>query len=291
MLAVGSPLFSVVVPCRDEGEMLARTLESIAASRGPSYEVIVVDDQSRDPVEPHNLAGARLVRGPGLGPAAARNAGAAVAKAEFLVFVDAHVLVPPDWLEILLAIFRRYPGLAAVSPGIAAEDNPRRTGYGLTWDARLNVRWLSRPLGTLAEVPLLPGGCLAVRRQVFLAAGGFDRGFRGYGHEDEEISLRLWLLGHQLAATGEFSIVHRFRPRFPYLVKLGEMYYNLLRMGVIHFSEERMAKLLFLVRKSIDPTLLVARLMVDGSVMDRERLARERVRDDGWFFERFGIPF
>lgn len=92
------------------------------------------------------------------------------------------------------------------SLGIAAEDNPRRIGYGLSWTP-------GRSSGGLAEVPLLPAGCLAVRRQVFMAAGGFNRGFRGYGHEDEEISLRLWLLRHQLVATGEFPIVHRTSPR------------------------------------------------------------------------------
>lgn len=91
--------------------------------------------------------------------------------------------------------------------------------------------------------------------------------------------------------TGEFSVIHCFRPRFPYLVKLGEMYYNLLRMGITHFSGERIAKLLFLVRKSIDPTLILARLFTDGSVADRERWARERVHSDDWFMERFAIPF
>lgn len=120
------PQFSIVIPCCDEGEMLQRTIASISRSTGPAFEVIVVDDKSIDLIEPSSVNSARVLTGTGRRPAVARNLGASMARGEFLVFVDAHVLVPPEWLSGFLAIFRQYHDVATISPGIASEANLRK---------------------------------------------------------------------------------------------------------------------------------------------------------------------
>jgi chlorobactene glucosyltransferase len=43
-----TPLVSVVIPARNEAHNIVRVLESVAASRYPDFELIVVDDQSTD---------------------------------------------------------------------------------------------------------------------------------------------------------------------------------------------------------------------------------------------------
>lgn len=284
--------FSVIIPSRDEGELLLRTVRSVLESEGPPFEVIVVDDGSADPPSLGGLwPNVRQVQGAQLGVAQARNAGADVAGGRFLVFVDAHVLVPPRWLAEVEAAFQADPQLAAVSPGIAAEGNTEAVGYGLTWDENLNVRWLERPRREVVEVPLLPGGCLAVRSEVFRSCRGFNRGFRGYGYDDVELSLRLWLMGYRLASLSGLTVIHRFRPGFPYPVDLGSNYYNLLRMAVTHFNERRIGKVLSQVSGRIDPSLLIARLLTDDTAEERRRWHEMRARDDDWFMSYFRIPF
>lgn len=288
-----SPALSVIIPNKDEGQLLVRTVMSVLESEGPSFEVIVVDDRSRRPPDLNGRwPNVVQIEGPGLGVAPARNAGADVAKGRYLVFLDGHVLVPPDWLASIQRAFQAAPHLAAVSPGIAVEGDVDTVGYGLTWDERLHIRWLPKPGRDIAEVPLLPGGCVAVRSDVFRSSGGFNRGFRGHGYDDQEFALRLWLLGYHLACLGDLTVVHRFRTEFPYPVEPWQhYYYNLLRMAVSHFNEARVGKLLSIVDEAVDATLLLARLLTDDTTEDRRRWLQARVHDDDWFMSRFGIPF
>ena len=44
------------------------------------------------------------------------------------------------------------------------------------------------------QEPTWNHGCVAVRRSVFLDAGGYDEGYRGWGYEDLDLNLRLDLL-------------------------------------------------------------------------------------------------
>src|SRR5438270_8186637 len=96
------PTASVIVPARDAGLTLGRTLEALAAQElDGDYEVIVVDDGSGDDTAAL-VAGAgppfRLIRQPRLGPAAARNRGVTEAQASRLAFCDADVFPEPGWL-------------------------------------------------------------------------------------------------------------------------------------------------------------------------------------------------
>lgn len=80
---------SVVIPARDAAATLVRTLDGLTAHPEVT-EIVVVDDGSTDDTAALAVdAGARLVRGPGTGPAAARNRGAAAATEPLVAFCDA----------------------------------------------------------------------------------------------------------------------------------------------------------------------------------------------------------
>jgi len=87
---------SAIVPATDAPADLERCIEAIRSSEEPPDEVIVVDDA------------------PGPGPAAARNAGAAQAKGDVLVFVDSDVLPHSDAFRRIRGAFRADPELAGV---------------------------------------------------------------------------------------------------------------------------------------------------------------------------------
>ncbi len=85
---------------------------------------------------------------------------------------------------------------------------------------------------------------MAFRSEVFWAIGGFDHGFQTWGHEDEEISIKLWLFGHEAAVVPGVIIAHLFRHRHPYRVTLWDAQYNQVRMAISHFSQARLAKVI-----------------------------------------------
>src|SRR5439155_20394909 len=101
--ATAWPSVSIVGPVRDRPAQLAACLASLDALRHPGRrpEVIVVDDGSAPAAAVP--AGVRLVRLPrSLGPAAARNAGAAVSGSALLAFLDSDCTAEPGWLEALV---------------------------------------------------------------------------------------------------------------------------------------------------------------------------------------------
>ena len=104
------PRISVVVPFYNNVDQLGDCLDSIAAQANVDLAVVMVDDGSTDGST--EVAAARaaadprftLVRVPNGGPGSARNHGVAAATGEFLAFVDADDLLPPDAYQRQLAV-------------------------------------------------------------------------------------------------------------------------------------------------------------------------------------------
>src|SRR4051812_26101044 len=228
------PSVSAVVVSRNEGDYLLRTVHGLLATLPAGAEIVVVDDESTDgsadflgPAYPS----VRLLRPPvRLGSAAARNFGARESTGRTVVFCDAHIIPPMGWAEPVLGALRD-PRVGASGPAISVIGRPDLRGYGLTYrDAAINVTWLpqrgERPYG----VPILGGCCLAMRRDVFDAIGGFDDGILGWGAEDVELSLRLWLLGFECRVVPAVAVAHRFRSVLPHPLEAGALWHNVLRV-------------------------------------------------------------
>jgi glycosyltransferase involved in cell wall biosynthesis len=102
------PDVSIIVPCYNAADTLPHTLASIRAQTLPNWEAVCVDDGSTDAtgeiLADHAAADARIrwTRGPHRCPAAARNAGVALARAARVLFLDADDSLRPTALEMLL---------------------------------------------------------------------------------------------------------------------------------------------------------------------------------------------
>jgi glycosyltransferase involved in cell wall biosynthesis len=105
---------SVVVPTRDRPKPLRACLAALARQSAPGLDVVVVDDGSREragvDAAVAGLAGARVLRSPGRGPAAARNLGARAANGEVICLLDDDCEPEPEWAERLAAAARRASG-------------------------------------------------------------------------------------------------------------------------------------------------------------------------------------
>jgi glycosyltransferase involved in cell wall biosynthesis len=114
---------SVVVPFYNNADLLGDCLASIAAQTYPDLQVVMVDDGSADgSAEIARAAAAadrrfELVSVQNGGPGSARNHGVAAAAGEFLAFVDADDLLPPDAYATMLAVLER-SGSDFVSGGV-----------------------------------------------------------------------------------------------------------------------------------------------------------------------------
>ncbi len=292
------PRATIIIPCKNEGSNVRMTVDSIlSASPVCPMEIIVIDDGSDDDScrflqKEDRYHMVNLITTPGLGASRARNLGASTARGKYLIFCDAHITVPEGWPESLLDTFRP-PGVDAVSPAIGSLENPAATGYGQTWNERLETVWLPPPTDMKAKaVPLLPGGCLAVRTEVFLSTGGFDKGFTVWGHEDVELSLKMWLFGYDLYVNPSVKVLHLFRKKHPYPVTMEHVHYNLLRMAYSHFNVGRIDKILDLIKfNGQQPQKIVRRVLKEGALEQRLHYFARRKRDDNWFMKRFRINF
>jgi GT2 family glycosyltransferase len=191
---------------RDQARHLAACLDGVArASLGTTVcEVVVVDDGSHD--DSGAVAGrhgARVVRIEGRGPAAARNAGARVARGEALIFLDADCVPEPECFVSLLASLAD-PCVSGVRGAYASDQRALVARF-----VQLELEEKQARLAASSEIAVVDTVCAAYRRSVFAASGGFDERFVAPSVEDVELSFRLAAQGHRLVFAPGARVRHQ----------------------------------------------------------------------------------
>ncbi|MFL6230761.1 MAG: glycosyltransferase [Pyrinomonadaceae bacterium] len=202
----GEPFVSVVVPVRDGARHLARCLDALVASAYAHFEIVVVDDASSDSsAEIAGACGARILRlAMKSGPAAARNVGARGARGDLLLFVDADVEVRRDTLARLAVHFAADPAVAAVFGSY--DDDPSEPNFASQFKNLFHHFTHQR---SARRASTFWAGCGAVRREVFLAAGGFDaRRYARPSVEDIELGYRLRRAGREIVLDRDVQVKH-----------------------------------------------------------------------------------
>ena len=160
-------MISFIVPAHNEEALLDRTLSALRESvsaLGEPYEIVVVDDASTDRTGEIALEhGDRVISVSHRQIAATRNAGAAAATGDILIFVDADTTVTEPALRAAMDALRQ----GAVGGGAAVRFDEGR----LPFYARV-LEFLLPPV--LRILRLAPGCFVFCTRQAYLAVGGFD---------------------------------------------------------------------------------------------------------------------
>jgi len=285
-------LISLVIISRNEGSELEATVGNLMQTVPSSErEIIVVDDNSTDGSTDFlvRLPEVRVLHSEGIGVARARNFGAIHATGDVIVFCDAHVRAPENWYSPMLDALDD-PQVGACAPGIYSLLEPDRCGYGLYIDGPdLHARWHADRPEKPAEVAVLPGCFLAMRREVFQATGGFDPGMRQLGGNDNEISFRFWTFGYKLMVVPQIEVGHLFRTVAPYESTWDAVVHNRLRMAMIHFDASRIERVVdALVQYDRFPAGLA--MMTDGDHAERRiAIAKQRKFDDVCYFKAFDL--
>ncbi|MGI5152082.1 glycosyltransferase [Plantactinospora sp. CA-294935] len=223
---------SVILPTYNRCELLAEALRGLARQSLPTeeFEVIVADDGSSDATAAVVKSFSDRLRlryhfqeDHGFRVAAARNAGARLASAPILVFLDTGALVGPDYLREHLAAHGDGSARRAVI-GYAYAYRPEDPTPGL---AEMVGRLLpERVLTAYANDPSIfdirhgaflrcgfdPGRLVvpwillwatncSIRTEDYWAVGGFDEDFQRWGVEDMEIGLRLHRRGVEFVVS------------------------------------------------------------------------------------------
>lgn len=209
-----APRLSVVMATYNRLPLLLRLLEQLGRqSLAPeSFEVVVVDDGSREPVLPVLRARSwpfhlEVLAQQNAGPAAARQAGVQRARADVLVIMDDDMQVAGDFLAQHLQLHP--PGSHNVVLGLIRPDEglPKMPLF-----ERYHSRMLETFVREVREGTLVPRGNhlytgnVSLRREDFLAAGGFDASLKR--SEDVELGIRLEKLGCRVLFSEAPYVVH-----------------------------------------------------------------------------------
>lgn len=196
---------SIIIPVYQGGAEFRQCLAGVTQLSPLADEIIVVvdgeDDGSGAAAE---VAGAKLIRQTGrFGPAAARNAGAKVAKGQILFFLDADTVPSPTVVAQVRDAFQNDNSLAALIGSY--DDEPGDQSF-LSQYRNLLHHYVHQTADSNAQT--FWGACGAVRREVFFAVDGFDQAIDIPAMEDVELGYRMVRAGHQIRLDKHIQIKH-----------------------------------------------------------------------------------
>jgi GT2 family glycosyltransferase len=214
--------YSVVIPTFNEIRDLEVTVAMAWASEPAPHEIIVVDDQSDDPVSERLLSfpDVKVVRPPKrLGAGPAKRFGAEMATGDVIVLMDSHMRMPHNWLEqadeaidnnpnsIFCAACRNFKGTWM---GCGARFS-RTTSRGSP-DIFLGRNWIDRgDVKTVDRCPCLLGGCYFIPKHIWTHLQGINPLLSGWGYGEQDLSIRAWLFGYEVRRMNGLCIPHRFQ--------------------------------------------------------------------------------
>ena len=208
-LVTPAPVISILTPAYDVARFVGAAVDSVLAQDFPSWEMIVVDDGSRDGtaavVEARRDPRIQLIRQENAGVSAARSRAMAEARGDALIFLDADDWLAPDALSRLFAALSAAPEAVGAHGGYAVMAEDAQPGEA-------PLRRKSGPFlaGDLLETLLVQnlfanGGHLLLRREAVRQAGPFLPQLR-YG-EDWEYWIRLSLQGPWAVVPGRAPLL------------------------------------------------------------------------------------
>ena len=283
---------SVIIPVFNQAALTQQCLKKLI-EQGID-EIIVVDDGSTDDTaEVLNWFQEKIhvIRhGENLGFAAACNRAAAVARGDFLVFLNNDTIPGPGWLSALEAYAANQPQASVIGSKLLYPDETvQHAGVVICQDRYPRHIYSGFPayhsaVNKSRRFQIVTGACMLVRRSAFDEARGFDPVFRN-GFEDVDLCLRLGAAGHEIHYCAE-SVLHHYESVSPGRFKHDGSNVALYRQRWIgrvqpddlrYYSEDGLIKLSYEGRYpfGLEVSPLLASLDADARSVETEHRLKE----------------
>lgn len=181
-----NPEVTVVIPAYNEATYVGRLLEALVQQNHKSFEVIVSDAQSSDGTEKvvgnyKDKLNIQLVQSPPKGPAAGRNVGAALAKGEWLLFMDADDdIKDPNFVDMLVGGAETHNWQTATAKYYYLDAN-------LIEKIGRHINYYYTKLLAHSKHPVAPGWCILTKRKLFEQNNGFSEKIQ-FGEDYDYVS-------------------------------------------------------------------------------------------------------
>ena len=214
-----TPTVSIVIPVFNKWELTWKCLMAVAENtRDVAHEVIVIDNASSDETAQalpllDNIRFARNTAN--LGFAKASNQGAAMARGQYVLFLNNDTEPTPGWLPPMVAEIEADPAVAIVGSKLLYPDGTVQHG-GVVFayagpepitPLHLHARQPASASDRRLELRAVTAACMLMRPDVFREHGGFDEAFVN-GGEDVDLCLKVWRSGRKIVFTPASVVVH-----------------------------------------------------------------------------------
>jgi GT2 family glycosyltransferase len=220
----GTPLVSIIIPTRDQRELLQQCLRSVEKETSyPQYEILILDNDSNEPETLKYLDAIaekwRVYRYPGLfNFSAINNFGAAQARGDYLLFLNNDIqVIGSDWLIAMLEQAQRLEVGAVGGKLLYPDGRIQHAGVVLGIGGVAGHAFKYSPgdppsyfslSSVVRNCSAVSAACMMVRRQVFKEIGGLDERFR-VAFNDVDLCLRLRQRGYLIVYTPLALLYHR----------------------------------------------------------------------------------
>ncbi|MCX7966364.1 MAG: glycosyltransferase, partial [Syntrophorhabdaceae bacterium] len=206
---------TIIIPVKEKWDYTKVCLDSIVRYTTIPYEIIIVDNGSKEPLfkslkawkEKNPKTVIRYLRlNKNKGFAGGCNEGAYLASGDYLVFLNNDTIVTPNWLKSLIKPLAADPSIGITGPLSnyingrqridncpVSFDNLQRIDFGrlVAYSTELSRKNKDRFMYT----EVIMGLCLAIRKELFDTIGGFDERFYPGNFEDSDLSMRIHKMG------------------------------------------------------------------------------------------------
>lgn len=204
------PYVSILLPCYNEEKVIEESLRSLLKLEYPQYEIIVIDDGSKDltvylatNISMHSsFVPIRVIQKTNGGKASALNEGIKNARGDLILCCDADSLIDPKSLLNAVPHFNN-SRVAAVAGFVEIVNTNQLITQFQQLEYQLGLNFLRRGMGVLGIVPIVPGPAGLFRKKAILECGGFHT-HRSLYAEDAELSMRMISLGWEIHSEEDF---------------------------------------------------------------------------------------